>query len=177
MAQSTTTDTLVTRSGVRLHVRPAAHDDIEALGRFFARMTPEDLRFRFLTGMREVSHNWLSAMATANDDRQSNSLIAFDDEGEIIATAMLVGDEHCERGEAAIALRGDSKNRGIGWTLLDHLVGYARRRGYRSVESIEHRTNNAAISLEKEMGFQAIPLDDNPTLVRLRRVLDIADAS
>lgn len=46
---------LLTHSGFKFHVRPARPEDVAALGAFFARVTPEDLRFRFLSSMKAVS--------------------------------------------------------------------------------------------------------------------------
>lgn len=166
----THTDPLVTREGVRLYVRPAHGDDEAALATFFSRVTPEDLRFRFLTGVREVGHDRLVAMANANDDR-TESLVALDGKGDVIATAMLVGDETGERAEAAIVVRGDRKGQGIGWTLLDYLLCHARRRGYAAVESIEDRANHDAIELECQMGFEVLPIPGETALVRIRRAL------
>lgn len=148
---TTDTDLLVTREGVRLHIRPAGGNDEALLAAFFAGVTPEDLRFRFLTGVRQVAHNQLVAMIRANDDR-TESLIAFADDGTVVAAAILAGDGARICAEVAIAIRGDMKRRGIGWTLLDHLLVHARERGYRSVESIEDRDNGAALALEQEMG-------------------------
>ncbi|PXA99264.1 GNAT family N-acetyltransferase [Nostoc sp. 3335mG] len=161
---------LITRDGVRLNVRPARGDDEARLADFFARVTPEDLRFRFLTGIGEVSRDRLAAMTRTDDDR-TLSLIALDDDGSILAAAMLAGDDAGETAEAAIALRGDMKQRGIGWTLLDHLVTRARDRGYRTLEAIEDRENRSAIAIEHEMGFERHPIDDDPTLVRLSKTL------
>ncbi len=111
----TTTDTelLVTRQGVRLHVRPACDADEPALAAFFARVSPEDLRFRFLTGVREVSHARLSSMIHANDEA-NESLVAFADDGSIVAAAMLAGDDRATTAEAAIAIQRDRKQQGIG---------------------------------------------------------------
>ncbi len=164
------TDLLITRDGVRLHVRPTRAEDEARLAAFFAQVTPEDLRFRFLTGIREVSHDRLADMIRANDDR-SLSLIALGDDSSVLAAAMLAGDDAGETAEAAIALRGDMKQRGIGWTLLDHLVTQARHRGYRTLEAIEDRENRSAITIEHEMGFERHPIDDDPTLVRLSKKL------
>ena len=40
---------LVTRTGLRLEVRAAHGEDERALAAFFAKVTPEDMRFRFLS--------------------------------------------------------------------------------------------------------------------------------
>jgi acetyltransferase len=165
------TDLLVTRDGVRLHVRPARREDEAMLAVFFGQVTPQDLRFRFLTGIREVSHDRLTDMIRADDDR-SLSLIALGDDGSVLAAAMLAGDDVGDTAEAAIALRSDMKQRGIGWTLLDHLVSQARDRGYRTLEAIEDRDNRPAIAIEHEMGFERRAIDGEPMLVRLSKTLD-----
>ena len=46
---------LTTRTGLTFHVRPVHPDDEAALAEFFRHVTPEDLRFRFLAGVKEVS--------------------------------------------------------------------------------------------------------------------------
>ena len=169
----TTNDTaaLLTRQGVRLHVRPARDEDEMALADFFAHVSPEDLRFRFLTSVRAVSHERLSGMIHANDEA-SESLVALADDGSILAAAMLAGDAVSDTAEAAIAIRHDMKAKGIGWTLLDHLVEHAKARGFRRIEALEDRDNRSAITIEKEMGFEPHPVEGDPMLVRLTR--DIA---
>ncbi|MGW8135471.1 N-acetyltransferase family protein [Sphingomonas zeae] len=162
------TEMLVTRHGVQLHVRPARDEDEPALATFFANVSPQDLRFRFLTSVRAVSHERLSGMIQAND-ATSESLVAFGNDGSVLAAAMLAGDNRKDTAEAAIAIRHDMKAQGIGWTLLDHLVGHAKRMGYRTIEALEDRDNRSAITIEREMGFEPHPVDGDPMLVRLTR--------
>lgn len=162
------TELLLTRQGVRLHVRPARDDDEAALADFFAHVSPEDLRFRFLTSIKTVSHERLSGMIHAND-ATSESLIALGDDETIVAAAMLAGDPTSRTAEAAIAIRRDMKARGIGWTLLDHLVGHAKRKGFRAIEALEDRDNRSAIMIEQELGFASHPIKGDPMLVRLTK--------
>lgn len=164
-----TTVQLETRSGFRFPVRPVGSDDEPRLADFFHHVGPEDLRFRFLSTVREVTHDQLVAMM--NPDRQTDSILAETEQGEVVAAAMLAGDAAGERGEVAVSIRADHKGRGIGWTLLDHLVEIARARSYTSIESIEDRQNRAAIALEQEMGFHAEPVSGEPTLLLVRRLL------
>lgn len=160
---------LQTRSGFRLSVRTASAEDETRLADFFQQVGPEDLRFRFLSTVRNVSHDRLVAMV--DPDGRTDSVIAENEDGEIVATAILAGDQAGDRGEVAVSIRSDHKGRGIGWTLLDYLVNTARARGYASIESIEDRQNRAAIALEQEMGFVTAPVDGEPTLVLVRKSL------
>lgn len=162
---------LTTRSGQVLHIRPVRPEDEAALAEFFAQVTPEDLRFRFLGGMREVSHDRLVAM-TQVDHRQTENFLAFAEDGKsIIATAMLACDAGLVKGEVAISVRSDCKHRGIGWELLRHIARYAEAKGVKTLESIENRQNHEAIELEREQGFVAETYPDDPTLVLIRKKL------
>jgi ribosomal protein S18 acetylase RimI-like enzyme len=84
---------------------------------------------------------------------------------------MVAADPDLERAEVAIAVSAESKHRGIGWTLLDHVAQYAAARGIGTLESIESRDNREAIGLEREMGFTMMPCPGDATLVLLRKRL------
>lgn len=162
---------LTTRSGLNLHVRPAAPDDEVLLAEFFTHLTPEDIRYRFLTSLGQVGHEWLKNLVDV-DHTQTENFLAFDDGGKtLIATAMLASEPSLERAEVAIAVRSDFKRRGVGWTLLQHISGYAAARGIKTLESIECIGNRAAIGLEQEMGFTATPYPGDTTLVLVRKKL------
>jgi acetyltransferase len=162
---------LTTRSGFAFHVRPVRPDDEAALGEFFTHVTPDDLRFRFLTGLRIVDHERLAAM-TQIDYRRTMTFLAFgEDRRTIIAEATLASDPDGERAEVAISIRPDLKQRGISWTLLEHVVRYARAQGIATVESIESAANDAAIDLEREMGFTSTICPGDATLRVVRMEL------
>jgi GNAT superfamily N-acetyltransferase len=164
------TTTLTTRTGFSFDVRPASPGDEAGLAEFFTHVTPDELRFRFLSGLKEVGHDRLVAMTAIDHDRTENFLAVLPD-GRILATGLLACDAAMQRGEVAISIRADYKNRGISWTLLEHIARYAEARGIRTLESIEARENRAAIELEQEMGFTAEALEGDPTLVRVVRRL------
>lgn len=161
---------LTTRSGFHLRVRRAAPQDEALVADFFAHVTPEDLSFRFLSGMKEVSHERLLAMTSGNDPRNINFL-AFSPGGTLVAVGALAIDEARLRGEVALSVRADHKHLGISWTLLSHVAQFAENQHLQSIESVESRANRAAIKLEHEMGFQIMQFPDDPRLVLVRRNL------
>ncbi|MEI5681780.1 GNAT family N-acetyltransferase [Mesorhizobium sp. CCNWLW179-1] len=162
---------LITRTGLQLHVRPAHLEDEAALADFFKHVTPEDLRFRFLAGVREVSHERLVAM-TRVDHRQTESFLAFAEDGQtVIATAMLACDAKLETGEVAISVRAEYKHKGVGWELLRHISRYAQARGVSTIQSLESRQNHEAIEIEREQGFSVESYADDATLVLIRKQL------
>jgi N-acetylglutamate synthase-like GNAT family acetyltransferase len=162
---------LTTRTGLNFHVRPARPDDEEALGAFFADITPEDMRFRFLTALRTVGHDRLVSM-TNIDHRQTENFLAFaKGQSEIIATAMLACTPDMAKGEVAIAILPEYKSKGVSWELLEHVARFAEERGVKTLEAVESRDHHAAIELEREMGFTATSYPGDATLMLVQRRL------
>ena len=163
---------LTTRTGFRFNVRPAQPSDEPALAEFFTHVTPDDLRFRFLTGLKKVGHDRLAAM-TVIDHRQTENFLAFvDGEAEIIATAMLACDAEMKTGEVAISIRSDYKAKGVSWDLLSHVAAYAKAKGLTTIQSVESRDSHSAIDVEREMGFVAGPFPGDSTLVLVQKHLN-----
>ena len=167
---------LVTRSGHAFHVRPASPADEAALAEFFTHVDKEDLRFRFLTAVQKVGHDQLRALVTVDHNRTENFLAFEPRTGLMIATAMLAVDDTLTNAEIALAIRADFKRGGISWTLLDHVARFAVAKGVKTVESMESRDNHAAIALERERGWTASPCPGDPTVMVLRKTLDVAPA-
>jgi N-acetylglutamate synthase-like GNAT family acetyltransferase len=161
---------LETREGVRLNVRPASPDDEQALMDFFAKVSPEDLRFRFLSGVPKVGESLVHDLVSI-DHTTTENFLAFDEDDRLVATAMVAAESDLSRAEVAIAVRVDCKHHGVGWTLLSYVSDYATARGIRRLESIECRDNREAIALEREMGFTAAAYPGDPTLTLVTKDL------
>ena len=161
---------LTTRAGVKMRVRPILPDDEDALADLFHHVTTDDLRFRFLTGLRDVGRDRLVAM-TQIDYWRTMHFLAFAPDGTAIASALLACDPDRERAELAVSVRSDFKGKGVSWTLVEHVVRYAEAEGIGAIESVESCENRAALALEREAGFVPVPGTEIGTEVVLRRVL------
>ena len=160
---------LTTRSRFAFTVRPAAATDEPTLAEFFTHVADDDLRFRFLSGKRTVSHDQLVTML--RNDWQTANFLAFAVDGTLIASAMLTCDALPMLGEVAIAIRVDYKGRGVGWELLEHVARYAEASGIKVLESVESCENHAAIELERNTGFTVTSCPGDATLVVVLREL------
>jgi GNAT superfamily N-acetyltransferase len=168
---------LTTRTGLPLYVRPVNPEDDSLVDAFFASLSHDDLRFRFLTPLARPSSSLLEALLAVDHVRTEDFLVFTDTDGgkQLIASAMLAADPNLERAEVAIAVRPEYKERGVGWTLLDFVSRDAKARGIRILESIECRDNVSAIALEKEMGFTATRHPDDASLTLVRKTLSGSD--
>lgn len=163
---------LTTRSGFTFFVTPATPGDRSALENFFAHVTPEDLYYRFLTGLRKVDAERIDAMVCDSDPYSIDFIARDDTSGAILATAMLTTDEDFDTAEFALCTRAEAKHRGLSWTLLEHVAAYAEAMGVRRIRSIESWDDHAAVSLQREMGFTIRRDPEDSTLLIAEKVFD-----
>jgi GNAT superfamily N-acetyltransferase len=165
------TSQVTTRGGIGLNIRPASTDDKDRVLSFLQAASPRDLRFRFLSAVKASES--LARILTDVDHRDTEDLIAFDaHDDSIVATAMIAKGEAPDLAEVAILVRSDLKKLGIGWEMLRQASDYAKARGYRRIECIESSSNEAAMTLEREQGFQASLSPGNSEVTILTRNLE-----
>lgn len=152
--------TFVTRANVTMTVRAVLPTDGPLLADLFENISPDDLRFRFLSGLRHVDKARIAQMIDV-DPRYGITFLAFENRHPI-ATAMLAAEPNHPKAEVAISVRSDMKGRGIGWTLLQHVLRYAKANGIEQVESMESRDNDEALGVERDAGFAIHPCDGDP---------------
>jgi GNAT superfamily N-acetyltransferase len=157
---------LITRSGCMFDVRPGHASDEALLAELFAHVTPEDKAFRALTGHSDT-------IKIANvDHHPSKTFLAFvDAEAEVIAAATLDCDTERKHGFVSLVIRSDFKHDGVSWELLAHVVRYGEAIGVKSLECVEALENQAAIALEREMGFMPLKHPTNTALVLMQKTL------
>lgn len=162
---------LTTRSGLSFQVRSADETDEAMLAEFFTHVTHEDLRFRFLSAIQKVGHAQL-AVLTQVDHRRVENFLAFDIvTGCLLASAMLAIEDDLEHAEVAIVIRSDFKDRGLGWSLLEHAAERAAAMGVKTLQAIEMPDNRPAIRVEHDMGFTSRPYPGDATLTLLEKSL------
>ena len=142
-----------TQTGVELTITPAGPDDRAALEAFFDKVSPQDLYYRFLSGIRQVDARRLDAMVRDDDDFSIDFLAIDSEGGDILATAMLVAEPDFKAAEFAMCTRSDAKGKGISSVLLDHAARYAQAMGVERIYSLQSASQADALRLERELGF------------------------
>ena len=124
-----------TDNGFRVFIRPVRPADEHLYGAFIDKLSPEDIRFRFLTPRKEFSHK-LIARFTQIDYARAMAFVALDkDQKELLGVARLAADPDYVTGEYAVIVRSDLKGTGIGWALMRHLIRYAEKEGLRELSA------------------------------------------
>ncbi len=122
-----------TDNGYRIFIRPVRPADEHLYGAFIEKLSPDDIRFRFLAPRKEFSHKVI-ARFTQIDYARAMAFVALDkDQKELLGVARLAADPDYITGEYAIIVRSDLKGTGIGWALMRHLIRYAEKEGLREL--------------------------------------------
>jgi acetyltransferase len=112
----------------------------------------------------------LAARLTQIDYDREMALLASHD-GMAVGIAHFFADPDRERAEYAIAVRTDSKGRGIGYVLMTRLIDIARQFGIGELVGEVLRGNDRMLEMCRALGFQVAPEVDDAAIMRVRKPL------
>ena len=147
-------------------VRPVRPEDAGAFTRFFESLSPEDVRLRFFASLRSLSPRQL-ARFTQIDYARAMAFVAIDQaSGEMLGVGRVHMMSHSDTAEYAVLVRSDLKGRGLGWTLMEMIIEYARADGLQSIEGQVLRENVIMLQMCRELGFRvATDLHDGTIMI------------
>jgi acetyltransferase len=142
--------------GRRVFVRPIRPEDEPSHRRFFERLAPSDVYFRFFSMVRRMPHSQLARFTQIDYDREM-AFIALDAPAgaETLGVVRVVCDPDNTRGEFAIVVRSDLKGRGLGHALLEKMIRYCRERRTGKLVGQVLPDNRAMLALAAELGFES----------------------
>jgi len=85
----------------------------------------------------------------------------------IIGVGRLLGDPVRGSGEFTVLVHDEFQNRGLGYKLVDLIIGIAEEKGFREVVGRFAADNDRMLALTEELGFVVESSDHNVTNVRL----------
>jgi acetyltransferase len=156
-----------------LTIRPIRPEDAQAHGEFFQRLSPEDIRYRFFSAMRELSPEQMARMTQVDYEREM-AFVAIrhhdDAPPETVGVARLVC-ENADRGEFAVVVQPDMKGRGLARYLMTRLIEWGRALGLVEIAGQVLAENAPMLAFIRKLGFTIHHLPDEPDVVEARLLL------
>jgi acetyltransferase len=157
--------------GRSLLIRPIRPEDEALYPEFLRRVTAEDLRLRFFAPMKHFSHAFI-ARFTHLDYARAMAFVAIDQEtGDLLGVARIHRLENGDgnHAEYAVLVRSDLKGHGLGWTLMQTLIDYARKERISVLEGEVLSENTTMLQMCGELGFhiEVSPNDPHIRVVKL----------
>ncbi|MBC3489008.1 GNAT family N-acetyltransferase [Pseudomonas sp. SWRI50] len=143
--------------GTPVLIRPLRDEDHERDKRFLNTLAYESRRFRFIAGLSAGLPN-LDEQLMQVDYHQCMAYVALAHvNGRLCQVgvsryAAIPGSRNCE---CALAVSEDWQRKGLGKSLLQHLIEAARRNGFQCMISRDLANNYAMHRLSKALGFGA----------------------
>ena len=155
-------------AGTQVTLRPIRASDVDMHDAFIARLDPQDLRFRFGGGIRDLPSSDGNRVTGAGDDRETIVVATVQRDAaacEIIGEVRARHDAHGERSEFAIVVRSDLQKLGLGRLLLDRIIRFCRERGVRMLYGLVAPSNIAMLALARRLGFDVDHVPGGTTAV------------
>lgn len=154
-------------AGRAVCLRPIRPEDEPALHDFFARLSPEDVRMRFLQPLKRLPQTLAARLSQIDYDREM-ALVAFDPSGtEMLGVVRLSADPDGARAEFAIIVRTDRQGSGLGYLLMSRILAYAWSRGIGRVFGDVLAENERMIELCRSLGGEVKRHRVDATLLRV----------
>lgn len=159
-----------TRDGQVLRLRPIHADDVVALQRGFARLTPDEVRMRFLHTLTELPDAMAERLCKLDPDQEIAFVLADPPgtpEPEIHAVARAYIDPSTESAEYALVVRKSLTGQGLGKLLMRRLIDACRARGVEEIWGDVLTENHAMLRLCDRLRFKRDSVFHDPTLTRV----------
>lgn len=162
------------KDGTVLLVRPIRPEDAEAQAAAFARLRPEDVRWRFFSQLRELSAEQIARLTQIDYEREM-ALIAVEhlpgEPDRTAGTARLVVEPGTGGGEFAVVVDPAWKGRGLGSHLMRRLMDWGRAQGLAHMTGQVLADNAPMLAFMRALGFTVRRLPEDEELCEARMEL------
>ncbi len=152
-------------------LRPIRPEDEPLLQDMLDHSTADDIRLRFFTPLKRLTHEVAARLSQIDYDREMALVAQAPDpklgRDTIWGVVRIAADPDNETAEFGVMVRSDAKGLGLGRLLMTEILSYARARGVGTVYGEVLRENIAMLKLADKLGFSRQPSQDDPSVVHV----------
>jgi RimJ/RimL family protein N-acetyltransferase len=141
----------------RVSLRPIRPDDAPRLQEAFSRLSPQTIYMRFLQAAKGLSDAQARTLAEVDYRTRMAIVGTIPEEGQerIIAVARygILEPEEERVAEAAVVVRDDYQQRGLGKIVMHRLARYAQKQGIRAFAAVVHASNIRVLKFIQHSGL------------------------
>ena len=155
--------------GTEVTLRPIRPEDEPLEHEMLSTLSQETLRTRFFYIVRDISHEMLIRFCNIDYDREMAMVAEVKDGSRrrIIGIGRLIIEPDFRSGEYAVLVHDDYQGRGLGYKLVDLIIGIAQDKGLEEIYGSVLTENEKMLNMARKLGFQYKMMSGGVTEVRL----------
>ena len=155
--------------GSALLFRPIKPEDEPLIDELYAAISEESFRGRFFQASKHASHEMHIRQCNIDYDREMGIVaeIKEHDKRRILGMGMLVTEASQRSGEYAVLVHDDYQGKGLGYKLVDVLIGIAQEKGLEEIYGFVLTDNRKMLNVCKKLGFIVEGMPDGINRVKL----------
>jgi acetyltransferase len=154
------------RTGTSFALRPIRPEDAESLQAMIAACDIEDIRMRFFSSLRTLPEMLAKRLTQIDYDREM-AFVASEPGGAFAGVARLAFDPDRERAEYAVLVRSDLKGSGLGFSLMQQIIAYAKSMKAKQIFGDVLAENERMLNMCAELGFSRARSAGGPGVIQV----------
>jgi acetyltransferase len=141
--------------GREVTLRPIRPEDEPLEHEMLSTLSERTMRERFFSVIKDITHGMLIRFCNIDYDREM-AIVAEIKEGNrkrIIGISRLILDSDLKSGEFAVLVHDDFHGKGLGYKLVDMIIGIAQEKGLDNIYGIVLSDNERMLRLCRKLGF------------------------
>jgi acetyltransferase len=141
--------------GTQLLLRPIKPEDEPLIDEMYSTLSDETFRGRFFQANRRTTHEMHIRQCSVDYDREMG-IVAEDRRAgkrSIVAIGGLIVEPGLRSGEYAVLVRDDYHGKGLGYKIVDILIGVAQEKGLEEIYGVVLTSNRKMLKVCRRLGF------------------------
>jgi len=157
------------RDGTEVLIRPIRPEDDPLWLEFVKGLSEESLRNRFFYILKEITREMIIRYCNIDYDREIAFVAELRGSGQskFIGISRLIMDPDKRNGEFAVVVGDEHQGKGLGYKLVDMLIGVAQEQGLEMVYGLVLSSNRRMLDLCASLGFTVETLQGEESRVHM----------
>jgi acetyltransferase len=149
------------KNGSAVLLRPIKAEDEGRFNELIKSLSPESMRFRFFTMIKEMPHERLTRYCNLDYDRRFAIVAELQQgQGQIIGAGRVIVEPDGKNGEFAVLVTDQWQRLGLGSLLMDYIIDFAKDMRLERLFAHVLPNNYKMLRLCEKKGFKTETLDE-----------------
>jgi acetyltransferase len=155
--------------GREVILRPVKPEDEPLEHELLTSLSEDTMRSRFFSVIRDITHEMLVRYCNIDYDREMAIVAELreNDRKRMIGIARLISDSDHKSGEFAVLVHDGFQGHGLGYKLVDVIIGIAQEKGLERIYGDVLSDNRRMLAVCRKLGFTTQVTDEETTRVNL----------